>query len=73
MTDRYCAEFDGFSVPGANAVSAFLDLARCVIRRGERIAVRASEQNRTSPAELAYINRLSDLVYAMSRYAKENK
>ncbi|HEY1827383.1 MAG TPA: cob(I)yrinic acid a,c-diamide adenosyltransferase [Acidimicrobiales bacterium] len=54
-----------FTIPGANAVSAGLDLARTIVRRAERLAV-------VEPAEgssvAAYLNRLSDLLWAMARW-----
>ncbi len=56
-----------FTVPGENRVSAALDLARTVVRRAERIAV-------AQPVEgsyvLEYLNRLSDLLWAMARWAE---
>lgn len=73
MTDNYCIGFEGFSVAGANVPSAFFNLARCVVRRGECIAVKAyREQKLKNSAILAYLNRLSDLMYAMSRYSEDN-
>ena len=56
-----------FLVPGENQLSAALDVARTVVRRAERIAV-------TYPLEHSsvnqYLNRLSDLVWAMARWAE---
>ena len=72
MTDCYSGKFEGFSLAGTNSSSAYLDLARCVVRRGERLAVKASQQGRIRAVTLAYLNRVSDLVYAMSRYAENN-
>jgi cob(I)alamin adenosyltransferase len=55
-----------FVIPGANRVSAALDLARTVVRRAERLAV-------ASPIEGSlvhrYLNRLSDALWAMARWA----
>jgi cob(I)alamin adenosyltransferase len=54
-----------FIVPGENRAAAALDLARTVTRRAERLAV-------VEPVEgslvLAYLNRLSDLLWAMARW-----
>jgi cob(I)alamin adenosyltransferase len=59
-----------FVVPGANRASAALDLARTVVRRAERLAV-------SSPVEgsllTRYLNRLSDLLWAMARFAEGNE
>ena len=56
-----------FVVPGANRVSAALDLARTVVRRAERLVV-------SSPVDGSlvgqYLNRLSDLLWAMARWAR---
>jgi cob(I)alamin adenosyltransferase len=60
-----------FILPGGTATATHLHLARTVCRRAERIAVRlASEEGETvSPAALKYLNRLSDLLFVMSRWA----
>ena len=54
-----------FTVPGENRLSAALDLARTMVRRAERLAV-------ADPVEeslvVAYLNRLSDLLWAMARW-----
>jgi cob(I)alamin adenosyltransferase len=56
-----------FVVPGETQLSAALDVARTVIRRAERIAV----AHRIDGSEvLAYLNRLSDLVWAMARFVE---
>lgn len=56
-----------FVVPGENQVSAALDVARTVVRRAERLAVR----NPVEESLVAqYLNRLSDLVWAMARWAE---
>ena len=56
-----------FVVPGENQESAALDVARTVVRRAERLAV-------SYPLEgshvVAYLNRLSDLVWTMARCAE---
>lgn len=70
-TDLYKSEFDGFSVPGENLPSAHLNMARCIVRRAERIAAELLAQHRISPDMAAVLNRLSDLIYAMSRCAEK--
>jgi cob(I)alamin adenosyltransferase len=56
-----------FVVPGENQLSASLDVARTVVRRAERVAVGYSlEQSLV----VAYLNRLSDLVWTMARWAE---
>lgn len=58
-----------FTIPGATTVSAFLDYARAVARRAERSVVTVSEKQKVSANALAYLNRLSSLLYALARYA----
>lgn len=59
-----------FVVAGATLNSAALDLARTVLRRAERLIVAARETG--TPIEshvLAYVNRASDLLYVLARWA----
>ena len=57
-----------FIVPGANAASAALDLARSVIRRAERNVVSLEREGReVNPEVRRYLNRLSDLVFVLAR------
>jgi cob(I)alamin adenosyltransferase len=57
-----------FVVPGANAASAALDLARSVIRRAERNVVALGREGRdVNPEVRRYLNRLSDLVFVLAR------
>lgn len=62
-------EFNGFVLPGGNEVSARLDVARTVIRRAERSAVEAQQRGGITKDFLAWINRLSDFIYALARFA----
>jgi cob(I)alamin adenosyltransferase len=55
----------GFTVPGGNVVSAWLDLGRTVVRRAERHALVAAPP----PSHVVpYLNRLSDLLWTMARW-----
>lgn len=58
-----------FILPGGSRVSALLDVARTVIRRAEResLAVIVAGSH-----VVAYLNRLSDLVWAMARMCEES-
>ena len=53
-----------FVVPGQSRPSALLDVARTVVRRAERRAVPAAP---AGSAVVAYLNRLSDLLWTMAR------
>lgn len=59
---------DYFIVPGANHASAALDVARAAVRRAERRVVEMREAGgAVSEEALRYLNRLSDLLFAMAR------
>jgi cob(I)alamin adenosyltransferase len=62
-----------FILPGGSAAVAALHLARTVVRRAERAAVALNESQPLNPHLLAYLNRLSDLLFVTARYvaAKE--
>ena len=53
-----------FVIPGHDRVSALLDVARTVTRRAERLALDAAPKG---SSVVAYLNRLSDLIWAMAR------
>ena len=58
-----------FIIPGSSSVSAALDMARTIVRRAERQAVKLSEMKRLSNLEvLRYLNRLSDLLFILARF-----
>ena len=58
-----------FLLPGETAPSAALDLARAVLRRAERRAVGLEREGRLpDPVLLRYLNRVSDLLFALARY-----
>ena len=71
--DRYMAEVElppQFVIPGGSTLSAQLDVARAVVRRAERrIAALAAEGEVASETLVHFVNRASDLVYAMARFA----
>lgn len=57
-----------WSLPGEHPVSAAFDIARTICRRAERNLVRLIESGeRVDPNALAYLNRLSDLLWLMGR------
>ncbi|MFA5039139.1 MAG: cob(I)yrinic acid a,c-diamide adenosyltransferase [Candidatus Omnitrophota bacterium] len=57
-----------FSVPGKTLVASCLDVARTIARRAERRAVSLAKRKLLKNREiLAYLNRLSDLLYLLAR------
>jgi len=57
-----------FILPGGGAVSAFLHQARTVCRRAEREIMRLSREEALGEHVIAYVNRLSDLLFVLSRW-----
>ena len=73
LIDGYMARVDlppKFVLPGGTTLSAHLDVARTAIRRAERRVVALDEAGElASPEILRFLNRASDLVFAMARFA----
>lgn len=70
LIDRYEAELSPlrrFILPGGAQAGALLHLARTVCRRVERRVVALNQEARVSPVVLAYLNRLSDLLFVLAR------
>ncbi len=72
--DAYMAEVDlppKFVIPGGTQLSAQLDVARAVLRRAERriVALGARRGAGRLGSVLEYVNRASDLLFAMARFA----
>ncbi|MCS7024290.1 MAG: cob(I)yrinic acid a,c-diamide adenosyltransferase [Bryobacteraceae bacterium] len=63
-----------WSLPGEDVESAAFDLARTICRRAERNIVRLAEAGEAVQSSiLAYINRLSDLLWLFARKVELNK
>jgi cob(I)alamin adenosyltransferase len=82
--DKYnkdLGKLDSFILPGGSGLAAGLHLARTVVRRAERATWHAIEAYGTEPAKKGqpngginiaaakYLNRLSDLLFVLARYA----
>lgn len=67
------APLTSFVLSGGTPGAAHLHLARTVCRRAEREAVTLSRSpgERVNPEALKYLNRLSDLLFVMARYAND--
>jgi cob(I)alamin adenosyltransferase len=58
-----------FIIPGDTPDGAALDLARTIIRRAERMAVKLLHDGVIQNGEVVrYLNRLSDLIFILARY-----
>ena len=73
--DRYMERVDlppKFVVPGGTELSARLDVARAALRRAERRVVELHHQDPLADdTVLVYLNRASDALFAMARFADE--
>ena len=73
--DRYMARVDlppKFVIPGGTELSARLDVARAAVRRAERrVSALHHEGDLADETVLIYLNRLSDALFAMARFADE--
>ena len=58
-----------FILPGGTPVAAHLHLARTVTRRAERLITALAAESPVNPEAVKYLNRLSDLLFVMSRAA----
>src|SRR5215204_3842593 len=58
-----------FVIPGETLPAAALDLARTIVRRGERLAAHLFHEGAIANVEvLRYLNRLSDLLFVLARF-----
>ncbi len=68
-----------FVLPGGHPLVSYSHLARCVCRRAERHITELNANERVSPYVIAFVNRLSDYFFVLSRKfsldldLKENK
>ena len=62
-------EMRQFILPGGSRAGAALHLCRTVCRRAERKVVQLSRSEAVSADALAYLNRLSDLLFVLARAA----
>jgi cob(I)alamin adenosyltransferase len=73
--DRYMDRVDlppKFVIPGGTELSARLDVARAAVRRAERrVAALKDAGELVDDIVVTYLNRLSDALFAMARFADE--
>ena len=73
LIDRYMAQVElppKFVIPGGNQLSGQLDVARATVRRAERRISELNEKGEIAGETLLhFINRASDAIYAMARFA----
>ncbi|HUD95736.1 cob(I)yrinic acid a,c-diamide adenosyltransferase [Sphingobium sp.] len=66
------APLDSFILPGGSHAAAAVHLARAIARRAERSATAAAVEVALNPQALAYLNRLSDLLFVLARRLNDN-
>nr|WP_317333283.1 cob(I)yrinic acid a,c-diamide adenosyltransferase [uncultured Romboutsia sp.] len=74
IIDKYMGEakgLDSFIIPGTSLASAHLHIARTICRRAERIIISLGKIEQVNPLLIKYINRLSDVLYAIARYSED--
>jgi cob(I)alamin adenosyltransferase len=63
---------EAFIIPGSTLTSAFIDIARTVIRRVERTATKLWHEKLLDNDQVTiYLNRLSDLLFLLARYEEQ--
>jgi cob(I)alamin adenosyltransferase len=74
--ERHCDRFNeslpelrSFVLPGGTEAAARLHVARTVCRRAEREVLLGAQEVELNPLVLAYLNRLSDLLFILARAA----
>jgi cob(I)alamin adenosyltransferase len=61
-----------FVLPGGSEAAARVHVARATTRAAERAMVALAAEDAVNPAALAYINRLSDLLFVLARVANND-
>ena len=73
--NEHLPKLRSFILNGGTPAAAHLHVARTVVRRAERAGWRAHEEHAETMNVLAltYLNRLSDLVFILARYANRER
>lgn len=61
-------KFTNFILPGGGTAGATLHVARTIARRLERLVILLHKKEKVNSRVIQYINRLSDLLFALARY-----
>tara|TARA_Y100000389_G_C17370254_1_gene468615 strand:+ start:421 stop:1008 length:588 start_codon:yes stop_codon:yes gene_type:complete len=67
MINDELPELKNFVIPGGHVVVSYAHLARCICRRAERFVTELNEIENVPQIIIAYINRLSDFLFILSR------
>lgn len=68
------APLRSFILPGGSPASAYLHLARTVVRRAERLTVELAglDDEQVNPEAVKYLNRASDFLFVAARVLNDN-
>lgn len=72
MMNAELAPLNSFILPGGSAASAWLHLARTVVRRAERHMTELAAEEVVNHAAMHYVNRLSDHLFVLARRLNDN-
>jgi cob(I)alamin adenosyltransferase len=70
--EKHLKPLKSFILPGGSPVAARLHFARTVCRRAERVVVRLSRNEDIGDDCMIYLNRLSDLLFVLARFANHS-
>lgn len=63
-----------FILPGGSIISSSFHVSRTVCRRAERLCIKLRDEKTTvDPLLIQYLNRLSDLLFVMARFANKTE
>ena len=71
--ERFPQQRFGFVIAGAYSAGAALDLSRTIVRRAERRLVQLQREFEIPRVIGLYLNRLSDLLFVLARYAEQEE
>ncbi len=69
--NNFLSDLTSFVLPGGSLTSSYLHLARTICRRSERSVVKLMNSDEINKFCLQYLNRLSDLLFVLSRYENQ--
>jgi cob(I)alamin adenosyltransferase len=67
------APLQNFILPGGSKLASYYHISRTICRRAERKLIQLFESKEIENEILIYLNRLSDLLFILARYANKNK
>ena len=70
--NEYLPELKNFIIPGGHKTSSYSHVCRSICRRAERKISELNKNSSVDPNILAYVNRLSDFFFVLSRFLKHS-